>query len=187
MPQAHLRHQGPFLTWAAYEAVCQDFHIIIAPTSSVAGPTSPHPHPLGNPHHTHQPVRGNPLDQHQRQPSKASPRASASKAARQPDDSPTRAFSAETPINGLLSRVQACIAFVCACTRRSSVASFPNDGKSDGVVSGENARREKMSRGGSAEEKETTSCTEEDAAYWRVSFIFQISQRLKNGNCKKLT
>lgn len=54
------------------------------------------------------------------------------------------------------------------------VASFPNDGKGDGVVSGENAKRDRMSCGSSAEEKERMSYTGEDAAYWRVRNRIQV-------------
>lgn len=152
MPQAHLR-QDPCLSWAGFEAVCQDFHIIATPVSSIVGPASRHPRPQANPHPTHQP--------------KAGPGGSASKTTRYPD-SPTRVFSVEAPSSGLLSAVQICIAFVSACTHRSMVASFPNDGQSDGIASGDNARRDNTPRGGSAEEKRL-SCAEEDAAFWQVS------------------
>lgn len=170
MPQTYLQ-QGHFLSWAGFEAVCQDFHITNAPISSAVGPDSRHPPLLANYDHAH--VRGTSLN-HQL-PSKAKPGAFSSKTIRQPDPS-ARVFSGETPSRGLLSGVQVCIAFVSACTHRSLVASFPNDGKSDGVVSGENGSRRRMSRGSLATEKERMSCAEEDAAYWRVSRFFKYAQ-----------
>lgn len=179
MPQAYL-HQGPFLSWAGFEAVCQDFHIIITPVSSVAGSDSPHPRTLGNHHQTRQHIRqqnrGSSPDRPK--PPIASPDASASKTTHDPD-SPNRAFSVETLGRGLLSEVQACIAFVSACTHRSMVASFPNGGNSDLIVSGEDAKIGRTSRGSSAEERGNESRTEEDAAYWRVSYVFQHLQLRK--------
>eukprot|EP00752_Nemacystus_decipiens_P004682 g4270.t1 len=50
---------------------------------------------------------------------------------------------------------------------KSVVAAFPNDGRSDGVVSVENPRRHRISHEGSAEEKGSMSCFEEDAEIWR--------------------
>lgn len=167
MPQAHHR-QGPFLSWAGFEAVCQDFHITATPSSPVVDHSSRHPRALADHHHAHHhPLRVISLD-HQ-PPTKASPGASAPKATRQ-QDSPTRASSGETPSRGLLSGVQVCIGFVSACTQGSMVASFPNGGKSGSAVGGENARRDRTSRGGSAEGRERMSNTEE---HWLVSFFFQ--------------
>lgn len=166
VPQSHLR-QGPLLSWAGFEAICQVFHITTSPISTAVGPDPRHPPPPAHHHHAHhQPIRGAPLSNHPL--SKAKPGAPGSKMTRQPD-SPTRGFSGETPSRGLLSGAQVCIAFVSACSHSSMVASFPNDGKSDGVVSGESARRHKMFYAGSSEENERTSCAENDAAYWRVS------------------
>lgn len=173
MPQS-LHIQGPFLSWAGFQAVCQDFDITTAATSSLEAPASRHSRPLANRfHQTHQPVRGAPLG-HQKSP-KASPGASASKTTCQPGSS--MVLSVETPSSDLLSGVQACIAFFSACTHRSQVASFPNGGQSDGIATDENARRDRTSRGSSAQEKERMSCTEEDTAYWRVSSIIQYARR----------
>ena len=172
MPQTNLR-QGPFLAWAGFEAVCRDFHITTTPIPPAMGsPNSRHPQPSHD-HAHHEPDRGAPLG-HQ-PPSKAKPGASSSKMTRQPDCPASRLSPAETPSGGVLSRVQACIAFVSACTERFMVASFPNGGKSDGVFSGDNARRDKASRGSSAED----GCAEGDAPHWRVSCFFKHARSTK--------
>lgn len=178
MPQKHLR-QDSFLSWAGFEAVCQDFHIITAAVSTVVGPASPNSCPQADHHHRHQPSRGAPLDHNP--PSKASPGASASKTTNQPA-SHTRIFSVETPSSGLLSEVQGCIAFVSACTHRPVVASFPDGEKSDGIVGGENARRDRILHGGAAEERGRISCTEDDAGYWRVSSVRESTKKNRQYN-----
>lgn len=88
-----------------------------------------------------------------------------------------------TAVGGLLSRLQARIAFVSACTHGSVVASFPDpDGTSGGnshVVNG--GRGGGGGRGcrtgagiagtepGRVEEGEGIPSTDGDTAYWRVS------------------
>lgn len=168
IPPTHVR-QGPFLSWAGFEAVCQDFNIITAPSSSATDPSSTHLRPLAHHHPSHQYfVRDTPLGHHE--PSKPSTPASASKPTRQPDP-PVKVSLVGTPTRGLLSRVQASIVFMSACVHGPVVASFPAGGKDDSVFSGENAKRDRIARGGrSAGEKETMGHTEDDAAYWHVSF-----------------
>lgn len=180
--------KGASLSWPGFEAACQDFNIV--PTATVKpslATTAAAFHHRGltqdTPRRQHHP-RNTSLD-HQRAP-RTSPAPSASKTGSRRPDSPTRMLSVETSTSGLLSEVQACIAFLSACTLGSAVASFPCDNGS-GVFSGDKAERVSngLSRGGSAAEDEKISGDENGSAYWRVSVlpcIISIDSGRKRGD-----
>ena len=164
--------KGSFLSWSGFEAVCQDFNIVA--TASVkpsAATNAAVDRQCTQAHHNHRRQhhpRSAPPG-HQRSP-RASPASSASRAEC-PLESPKRMISVETTTSGLLSGVQACIAFLSSCTHGSVVASFPNDGKGTGGFSGDRAKRVpgRSSRGGSAAGDERKWGDEGGPAYWRVS------------------
>lgn len=176
-PQARLR-QGPFLSWHGFEAICRDFNIAPAatPTGSRA---SRHLHPLANRRQRQRHSSGSNrqrrgvLEDHQRSP-RTSPGPPAAAVTPQRGSGP-RVFFSQTRGNGLLSGVQARIAFVSACTHGSVVASFPSDGSWSGNNGGDgrgsNGRVGDSSvpdSAGSAGRSEMISGSKA-AAYWRVS------------------
>lgn len=201
-PGAYHR-QGSFLSWSGFEAVCQDFSIVTTTTialgamtraniAAAAGSVSPHQPPLTNHHHhnsssndtnnnfnRHQSSRGS-LPSDPKRPPRTSLTSPAVKATRRPDSPATasrRILSTRMSSGGLLSEVQACIAFVSACTHGSAVASFPNDdgrgGSGNSAPRGGTVKRVpyQLPRGGRAEEGEERINDNQDEAYWRVSLL----------------
>lgn len=156
--------KGALLSWAGFEAACQDFNIVpiatVKPSVATTAATVHHRALAQQNHRRQHHPRNTSLD-HQRAP-KTTPVPSASKTDSQLDS--------PTTTSGLLSGVQACIAFLSACTLGSVVASFPND-NGIGGFGGERAKRAPhgFSRGGSAAEDERICGDENGSAYWRVS------------------
>lgn len=189
-PQVYLR-QGPFLSWSGFEAVCQDFSIAtttaaigVMSRTKAAGVTgsasSPHHHHHNNNNsninsinHSRHSTQGALPSDHQRPP-RTSPAFLAVKGACRPDSDTTGVLSTQTPSGSLLSGVQACIAFVSACTQEFAVASFPSDdGGSGNSDAGDGSVKKLPSQiycGDSTDKGgKRTSDNEDDAAYWRVS------------------
>ncbi|CAM9277733.1 unnamed protein product, partial [Pylaiella littoralis] len=187
-PQVYLR-QGPFLSWSGFEAVCQDFSIAtttaaigVMSRTKAAGVTgsasSPHHHHHNNNNnninsinHSRHSTQGALPSDHQRPP-RTSPSFLAVKGACRPDSDTTGVLSTQTPSGSLLSGVQACIAFVSACTQGFAVASFPSDdggsGNSDAGGGSVKKLPSQIYRGDSTDKGgKRTSDNEDDAAYWR--------------------
>ncbi|CAM9663336.1 unnamed protein product [Ectocarpus sp. 6 AP-2014] len=144
-PRAYLR-QGPFLSWPGFESVCHDFSITTAATVS---PAADRPHsPAQHNHHDrsitehHAQFRSTSPDHHRHRSPRTNPAAPAATVMPRSSAPPPRMLLRDTAtaVGGLLSRLQARIAFVSACTHESVVASFPDpDGTSGGnnvVVNG---------------------------------------------------
>lgn len=96
--------RGPFLSWSGFEAICDDFNIAAAVSTTF-------------PHHHHATVTSSmPRSPSSQRPSEISPN--------------TRAENAEWVVaeGFLLNTFQATIAFTSACTHGSVVASFPEGG-----------------------------------------------------------
>ncbi|CAB1108314.1 unnamed protein product [Ectocarpus sp. CCAP 1310/34] len=186
-PRAFNR-QGPFLSWPGFESVCHDFNITTAATVSPAADLS-HP-PAQNNHHDrsntthHAQFRSTSPDNHRHRSPKTNAAAPAATVVPRTSSPPPRMLLGDTAtaVGGLLSRLQARIAFVSACTHGSVVASFPDpDGTSVGnnvVVSGGRGgggERECRTDAGIAgtepgrvEEGDGIPSTDGDTAYWRA-------------------
>ncbi|CAM9356453.1 unnamed protein product [Ectocarpus sp. 8 AP-2014] len=186
-PGAYNR-QGPFLSWPGFESVCHDFSITTAVTVSPAANRS---HlPSQNSHHDHSTTKHHaqfrstsPDHRHHRSP-RINPAAPAATVMPRPSSPPPRMLLGDTAtaFGGLLSRLQARIAFVSACTHGSVVASFPDpDGTSGGnnaVVNGGGGggggRGCRTGAGivgtepGRVEEGDGIPSTDGDTAYWRA-------------------
>ncbi|CAM9154519.1 unnamed protein product, partial [Hapterophycus canaliculatus] len=172
-PQVCLR-QGPPLSWGGFEAICRDFNIapVVTQTDSSA---SRHLHPLASGRHNqrqtsknHQSRDG--LQNHQRSP-RTNPSPATTTTPRH-DSSPRLLFS-QTRGSGLLSGMQARIAFVSAYTHGSVVASFPDHGDGSGHHGG--GGRGSNDGGGDSSVPDNAGTTgrgemgsgSRDAAYWR--------------------
>ncbi|CAM9268006.1 unnamed protein product [Ectocarpus sp. 12 AP-2014] len=186
-PRASNR-RGAFLSWSGFEAVCHDFSITTAATVSPAADRS-HP-PAQHNHHDHSitthhaQFRSTSPDHHRHRSPRTIPAAPAATVIPRPSSPPPRMLLGETAtaVGGLLSRLQARIAFVSACTHGSVVASFPDpDGPSGGndvvVNGGHGGGGERGCRTGAGiagtepgrvEEGDGIPSTDGETAYWRA-------------------
>ncbi|CAM9984921.1 unnamed protein product, partial [Scytosiphon promiscuus] len=170
-PRAHLRRHV-VLSWRGFEAICHDFDI--APGAiPKASPAPRHLDPLTNRRHqdhrgSTKNNQGNNIAQDPQRSPRTTPGAPAAATTPRNASAP-QVFCSQTYGGGLISRLQARIAFVSARTHGSVIASFPSDGRGSGSGGGGNGGDNclKVSDdAGSAGRNEMIPGTK-DAAYWR--------------------